>query len=146
MSSNAGRAWHALFNLFLSQKPHMVAAMAELDLTMQSAHALHSIPREGLTMRELADELACDASNATGIVDRLEARGLVERHADETDRRIKRVCLTSAGRRMVDKIEARFLRPAPAIAALGAADQRALMEILERALVLAAAERPEPGT
>ena len=123
----------------------MVSAMAELDLSMQLAHALHTIPREGMTMRELADELSCDASNATGVVDRLAARGLVERHADDADRRIKRVCLTAAGRRMLEKIEARFLRPPPAIAALSTADQRALLEILERALANAEAERLEPG-
>jgi MarR family transcriptional regulator, organic hydroperoxide resistance regulator len=145
MSSNAGRAWQALFEVFRSQKQHAVGALAELDLTMQSAHALQVISREGITMRALADELSCDASNATGLVDRLEARGLLERRPDADDRRVKRVCLTAAGRRILEKVEARFLRPPPAIAALNAADQRALLEILERALANAEAERLEPG-
>jgi MarR family transcriptional regulator, organic hydroperoxide resistance regulator len=135
MSSNGGHAWLALLDLMRSQKSHVNAAMAELDLTMQLAHAMYVIPRAGMTMRELAGELACDASNATGLVDRLEHRGLLERQADEGDRRIKRVCLTSAGRRLREKIETRFRQAPPAIAALTPADQKTLREILERALV-----------
>ncbi len=134
MSSNGGHAWLALLDLMRSQKSHVNAAMAQLDLTMQLAHAMYVVPREGMTMRELAGELACDASNATGLVDRLERRGLLERRADEADRRIKRVCLTAAGRRLREKIEARFRRAPPAIAALSPLDQKVLREILERAL------------
>jgi DNA-binding MarR family transcriptional regulator len=134
MSSNGGHAWLALLDLMRSQKSHVNAAMAELDLTMQLAHAMYVIPRDGLTMRELADELACDASNATGLVDRLEYRGLLERRPDETDRRIKRVCLTATGRRLREKIEARFRQAPPAIAALTPAEQKVLRELLERAL------------
>ena len=145
MSSNGGRAWHAMLELFRSQKPRMVSAFAELDLTMQSAHAVHIVPPGGMTMRELADDLACDASNATGLVDRLEERGLMERRPDEKDRRVKRVFLTPAGRRLREKIETRFLRAPPAIAALSAADQKTLRELLERALAYAEAERLEPG-
>ncbi len=36
-------------------------------------------------MRRLAQKLKCEPSNVTGIVDRLEARGLVERRPDPTD-------------------------------------------------------------
>ncbi|HEY4441550.1 MAG TPA: MarR family transcriptional regulator [Candidatus Elarobacter sp.] len=145
MSSNAGRAWQALFEVFKSQKHHAQAALAELDLTMQTAHALTAISHQGLTMRALADELSCDASNATGIVDRLETRGLIERRADPDDRRVKRVCLTAAGKRILEKVEARFLRPPPAIAALSAADQRTLLALLERVLAIAEAQRLEEG-
>ena len=40
-------------------------------------------------MHEIATRLACDNSNVTGIVDRLEARGLVTRRPGEQDRRVK---------------------------------------------------------
>lgn len=141
MSSNGGRAWHAMLELMQSQKSHMAAAFADLDLTPHLAHALYVLSREGLTMRALAEELACDASNATGIVDRLERRGLIERRADGADRRVKRVCLTASGRRMRERVTERFRRPPPAIAALSTADQTALREILERALAHVDAER-----
>jgi MarR family transcriptional regulator, organic hydroperoxide resistance regulator len=146
MSSNGGRAWQALFDLLRTQKAHAAAAFAEFDLTLQLAHAIHTIPREGLTMGALADELSCDASNATGLVDRLERRGLIERRVDESDRRVKRVCLTASGRRMREKIEARFKEPPPAIAALSEADQKLLREILERAVANAEAGRLANGT
>jgi MarR family transcriptional regulator, organic hydroperoxide resistance regulator len=141
MSSNGGRAWQALLALLRSQKPHMTAIFAPLDLTPQLAHAVHAIADDGMTMRALATELACDASNATGIADRLERRGLIERTSDPADRRLKRLCLTAAGRRTRAAIEARLGEAPPPIAALSAADQQALREILERALAHAEAER-----
>ena len=96
-------------------------------------------------MRELAVELVCDASNVTGLVDRLEKRGLLERRATEDDRRVKCVHLTPAGRRVREKLDRRFLEPPPAIAALNVADQNALREILDRALANAEAERLDRG-
>ena len=45
-------------------------------------------------MSELANALFCDNSNVTGIVDRLEERGLVRREAAEGDRRVKLLVLT----------------------------------------------------
>jgi DNA-binding MarR family transcriptional regulator len=145
MSSNGGRAWKALIDLMRSQKSAAAARFAEIDLTMQTAHALHVLPPEGMTMRAIADELSCDASNATGLVDRLEKRGLIERRSDEQDRRVKRVHLTAAGRRMRDRGETIFLTAPPAIAALSAEDQRTLRAILERALANAERERLDPS-
>ena len=48
-------------------------------------------------MSSLAGMLFCDASNVTGIVDRLEARGLIERRPAAQDRRVKLLALTPAG-------------------------------------------------
>jgi DNA-binding MarR family transcriptional regulator len=48
-------------------------------------------------MHQIADRLGSERSNVTGIIDRLEARGLVERQPDDRDRRIKNVVLTPAG-------------------------------------------------
>jgi DNA-binding MarR family transcriptional regulator len=145
MSSNGGRAWQAIMDLFRSQKSFAAGLFAELGLTGQLAYALHLIAREGTTMRALAFEMGCDASNTTGVVDRLERRGLIERRADPADRRVKRVVLTAAGRRMREKVEERLRIAPPAIAALSPADQRILREILERALGNAEAQRLEPG-
>ena len=50
--------------------------------------------QEGLPMHEIASLLACDSSNVTGIVDRLEARGLVTRRTAERDRRVKQILPT----------------------------------------------------
>jgi DNA-binding MarR family transcriptional regulator len=134
MSSSGGRAWKALLDLLRLEKAHMSALFAPYDLTPQLAHAIYLIPPDGITMRALATDLACDASNATGIVDRLEKRGFLERIACEHDRRVKRVRLTAGGRRMRETLEGLIVTPPPSIAALSAADQKTLREILERAL------------
>ncbi len=57
-------------------------------------------------MRALAGLLACDASNITGLVDRLEAQGLVSRHLDPGDRRVKNVVATEKGVEVVRLIRA----------------------------------------
>jgi DNA-binding MarR family transcriptional regulator len=54
--------------------------------------------REGLRMSDLSGVLMVSNGNVTGIVDRLEAEGLVERAAVAGDRRATRVRLTARGR------------------------------------------------
>jgi MarR family transcriptional regulator, organic hydroperoxide resistance regulator len=85
-------------------------------------------------MSALAERLFCDASNVTGLVDRLEARGLVERRSSEHDRRVKALTLTPAGVALRDQVLAVMGEPPEAIAALPVADQRALRDILARAV------------
>jgi len=52
-------------------------------------------------MRALAEALDVSQASATGIVDRMEQRGLVERQRDDEDRRIVRVILTDEGRKLL---------------------------------------------
>lgn len=56
--------------------------------------------------REMADHLRCDASNITGLTDRLATRNFVERVPGE-DRRIKLVTLTDQGRLLRSRLVAR---------------------------------------
>ncbi|SCD83867.1 MarR family protein [Streptomyces sp. DfronAA-171] len=51
-------------------------------------------------MRRLARTLKCEPSNVTGIIDRLETRGLVERRSDPDDRRVKLAASTDEGLRL----------------------------------------------
>jgi DNA-binding MarR family transcriptional regulator len=136
MSTNGGRAWTAIFRLIQSQKPWMAEKLAEFDLTLMMAHALDTLAGLGeASMSEFAGAMFCDASNATGLIDRLERRGLAARHAAEHDRRAKVVRLTPEGARLNKRLE-RIIwgEPPPPIADLSAADQRTLREILERAV------------
>ena len=57
-------------------------------------------------MRAIADALDVTQASATGIVDRMEQRGLVERRRDEHDRRIVRVQPTEQGRNLMNGIAA----------------------------------------
>jgi MarR family transcriptional regulator, organic hydroperoxide resistance regulator len=54
-------------------------------------------PEEPSPMSTLSSLLSCDASNITGITDRLTAGGYIERLDDPADRRIKRIALTASG-------------------------------------------------
>ncbi len=54
-----------------------------------------------LTMRGLAEAMDVSQASTTGIVDRMEQRGLVERQRDDQDRRVVRVALTEEGRRLI---------------------------------------------
>ncbi|MEU6709597.1 MarR family winged helix-turn-helix transcriptional regulator [Streptomyces wuyuanensis] len=71
------------------------AAQAE-NLTVAQARVL-SFTIDGLSMGEIAQRFGCDPSNITAKVNRLAALGLVERQADPTDARIKRIAATAAG-------------------------------------------------
>lgn len=72
-------------------------AAAARSLTGAQAKVLALLRRGPMPMRQIAQTLSCEPSNITGIVDRLEARGLVARQADPDDRRVKRVAATEAG-------------------------------------------------
>jgi DNA-binding MarR family transcriptional regulator len=139
MSSNGSRAWRALYELIQSQKSWMAERVAPFDLTLSLGHALHVLAQNGeMTMSEIATAMFCDASNATGLVDRLVKRGLAERRPAEHDRRAKVVRLTAAGKRLESRVDEMFMgHTPPAIARLSAADQRTLREILERAVAFA---------
>ena len=64
---------------------------------------LHGQP-DGCTQTELSRQLIMHRSNVTGLIDRLEQRGLVRRTDSATDRRAWRVALTPAGQRLVRRI------------------------------------------
>ena len=63
---------------------------------------------EGCTQIELSRLLIMHRSNVTGLVDRLEARGLVLRRDSPHDRRVYRVILTAAGRKLLQQILPRY--------------------------------------
>ena len=107
---------------------HYDAKLAELHLTLPQAMLLRQLG-DALPMNEAAGKLHCDPSNVTGIVDRLEARGLIERQHLTTDRRVKHLALTPAGRRLRGKVE-KILSAAPGVSELGASDQAALLTLL----------------
>ena len=131
----AHEAQKLFFEIGMTQRVKTGAALAELGLGFAQAHALRMLdPDEPIAMSALAERLFCDASNVTGLVDRLEARGLVERRSAQNDRRVKALTLTPAGVALRDHVLAVMSEPPEAIAALAAADQRALRDILARAV------------
>ena len=108
------------------------AAAASFGLTAPQARALLAL-REAAPMRFLADHLRCDASNVTGIADRLEARGLVVRTAREGDRRVKLLALTGEGRRLRTALEEAAIAASPVMTALDADEREVLRRLLGKA-------------
>ncbi|MFF5424495.1 MULTISPECIES: MarR family winged helix-turn-helix transcriptional regulator [unclassified Streptomyces] len=72
-------------------------AAAAHALTGAQARVLGLLTLEPTPMRKIATKLRCEPSNVTGIIDRLESRGLVERRPDPADRRVKVAAPTAEG-------------------------------------------------
>lgn len=117
---------------------NFAAVAAGHGLTLMQGKML-SLLRRPLSMRTLAELLACDASNVTGIVDRLEARELVRREADPADRRIKRVLLTEEGERIVREIRVELMAGLSGLGDLDEEERRALQHLLTRVFPAATA-------
>jgi DNA-binding MarR family transcriptional regulator len=83
-------------------------------------------------MRTLADHLVCDASNATGLIARMEARGLVQRTPSLEDRRSKVVSATSDGKELALRIRAEMRTVHAALEALTPHERAALLPLLNR--------------
>src|ERR1700737_4796331 len=139
--SLADQAWALLLQVaFERVHAHFAAVVAELDLAPVQAKALHELnPEPPISMRELAERLKSDPSNVTGLVDRLEARGLVERRPDPNDRRIKGLALTAAGAKMRERLFARLYSAPRSVAALSECEQRSLRDVLQRILSMSSA-------
>jgi DNA-binding MarR family transcriptional regulator len=124
-----------MFELMQLSKKRFMAIASEFDLSPPQVMALrHLDPDEPKPMSELAWALRCDNSNVTGIVDRLEDRGLVERRAAEHDRRVKMLRVTERGADVRARLAARLAEPPEPLARLSPEDQRALRDIMRRAL------------
>ena len=78
------------------------------DLSMIQTRLLGVLRDREPTMLELARLLGLDKSSTTGLVDRAEKRGLVNRAPSPTDRRATHVALTRVGRDLVDGVAAAF--------------------------------------
>lgn len=75
-------------------------------VSMSNLHVMSMLERHGeLSMSRIAEALDVSMSNATGVVDRMEERGLVERVRVPDDRRVVLVHLTDAGRTALEEIE-----------------------------------------
>jgi DNA-binding MarR family transcriptional regulator len=126
-------AWELLMDLFHAQRRRFMELAQEFELAPQQVQALKALGQRGpIPMSELAGALQCDTSNVTGIVDRLEHRGLVVRRAASDDRRVKLLDLTEPGGEIARELGRRLSEPPPGLAALSASDQRALRDILRR--------------
>ncbi|MCU0306905.1 MAG: MarR family transcriptional regulator [Thermoleophilia bacterium] len=127
------RAWALIGAVVFSRRDAIVAAAAEFGLQPQHAFALMRLhPDEPPSLRGLARQLHCDASYVTAIADRLEEQGYARRRVSASDRRVKELVLTPAGRRAQLRLRDTFLAPPPGLEGLTPEESAVLIGIARR--------------
>ncbi|MFI0242331.1 MarR family winged helix-turn-helix transcriptional regulator [Streptomyces sp. NPDC016845] len=130
----AERELCGLVNGLAQQIAHHVRDRAvALGLTAAQATALREMTGP-MTMRELAERMSCEPSNATFVVDKLEKQGLVERRAHPTDRRAKHLALSAEGTALRERLLELLAEDSP-LAGLAPRQQRVLQRLLEQAII-----------
>ena len=101
--------------------------IARSGLTVPQVNALEALTREdGLSLKELSGRMALSHSTVSGIVDRLERRGLLGRRPDERDRRYSRIFLSERVREYVrEEVPSRTLGPIIKALERASAEERA---------------------
>jgi len=127
-------AWTLLLSLFRADQGALLKVWAEFDLSSAQGEFLCILePQEPAPMVSLARSLHCHDSNVTGLVDRLEQRGLIQRLSNPKDRRVKLIALTKDGESLRGRLLERLSDPLPFIAVLREKDKIRLRDVLMRA-------------
>ncbi|GIW07614.1 MAG: hypothetical protein KatS3mg060_2419 [Dehalococcoidia bacterium] len=132
-------AWLRLLRVVKRIQRLESASLDRWGLTLPQFDVLAQLAaRDGVSQQTLADRLLVTKGNVCGVLDRLEARGLVARRPDPNDRRANLVVLTPAGRRLARRVvpehEALIVR---LLGGLAGDDQRELLRLartLDRSL------------
>ncbi|MBC8133101.1 MAG: MarR family transcriptional regulator [Deltaproteobacteria bacterium] len=137
--------WPLLTEFGFSLRSWWIGTCSSLDLTPVQGLALRTLdPDAPLAMSALADTLTCDASNVTGVVDKLEARGLIARQSIENDRRVKMLIVTEKGREVRRQLLARAAQPPDEITSMPKEAQCQMAAGL-RAFLTRLRDRPTPA-
>jgi DNA-binding MarR family transcriptional regulator len=112
---------------------HVRVRAATLGLTAPQGTALCELTRP-MTLRELAERMSCEPSNATFVADRLEEQGYLERHPHPDDRRAKQLVLTPKGTELRERLLQLLSEDSP-LARLAPEEQDVLRHLLTRALI-----------
>jgi len=127
-----------VWQLFFSAKPELYTLSEGYDLTILQMFALCLLePDDEVPMNSLSGMLHCDASNVTGIVDKLVSLSLVNRQESTKDRRIKIINLTPEGLVLRDEVmeKMRVMR-VPDLGALSTQEKETLGVLLSKVLSL----------
>ena len=117
----AREVWGLLMRVLIGYSRIRYREVTEtIGLSIPQSYALMELNPDDrpASMRSLAACLHSDPSNITGLVDRLEAKGLVERRIDPSDRRVRALVLTDKGRRARAELGRIIAEPPPALSAM----------------------------
>jgi len=122
-----------LFALVDRLRSGFESAAASFDLSVAQAKALRHVATAGpVPMRDVACQMRCDASNVTGIIDRLETRGLVQRRAAPGDRRVKSLVATPRGEEIARALWGEVRTGAAALLEMTDEERTTLVVLLRR--------------
>jgi len=116
-------------NAFTSLRDDFTSRVSECALSLSQGKLLRELARPQ-SQRELARRLHYDPSNITALADSLEARGLLERRPDASDRRFRLLALTTEGERLRSSLEDRLAQPPAFLNRLTTAEQLQLLDLL----------------
>lgn len=135
VNETGAEAWALLATLFMGDQNHdrFHDACAAIDVGPPALKLLLSM-EAGVAnpMRLFAEQLRCDPSWVTTLVDDLEAKGFVERRVQPTDRRVKAIVITKAGLAAQAKARKVLHKPPAAMDALNATEQKQLRDIMQK--------------
>jgi DNA-binding MarR family transcriptional regulator len=98
-----------MFRVCISMKHNLMAVAEKEGLTVVQLYTLCLLEAEtSIPMNSLSTTLHCDASNVTGIVDRLLQQDFIKREENPKDRREKMITLTQKGTKLCRKLSKIF--------------------------------------
>jgi DNA-binding MarR family transcriptional regulator len=136
LGSTATEALERLFELSTTLSGLMERGLVDRHLTQARAEVLWRLAHQGaMTQRALSELLKCTPRNVTGLVDSLEADGLVTRNPHPTDRRATLVTLTEQGQAATTALHTEAQEFAESLfAQTSAADMATFLTMLDHVL------------
>lgn len=133
-----GEIHKAHLNILVSAawlRTRIIASLKPFGLTSEQYNVLRILrgqTPQGIRVKDINCRMLERNSNTTRIIDRLEAKGLVQRLASERDRRERAIILTEEGYRMLSTIDQHWEKHSPHQSVLGEEDARILNELLDK--------------
>jgi DNA-binding MarR family transcriptional regulator len=128
----ARKVWRLFLDpAFALVKNHVNTNVAEHRLTGAQASMLKELD-EPMPQYEAASRLGYDPSNITALADALEAKGLVVRRLDPSDRRVKTLARTAEGERVARDLDESLSDPPEALSRLSLNEQQQLLRLLNK--------------
>ena len=115
-SSLKDNIYWQLFRVCISMKHELMLIAEKETLTVMQLYTLCLLDADSsIPMNTLSGTLHCDASNVTGIVDKLLQQELIKREENPKDRREKMITLTKKGNKLCEKLTKTFQNLEPDI-------------------------------
>ena len=120
-----------LLRVAINAKHHLMKIATTYGLTVMQLYILYVLKTDNaIPMNSLSSMLSCDASNVTGIVDRLLSHNYIKREENPKDRREKIITLTSEGALLSEKIADALSANQPASISTLSDNQKQQLQVL----------------